>query len=268
MGHVNLTCPFLDPILFRIGPLSVHLYGVMYTLGALAWFLVTRSEILRRGGPIPLHRMPELLFDGLVCGVIGARLGYVLVYNLPYFIEKPYEIFAFWHGGMSAHGWLVGMAVGGLMFIREHRVPVRELADTVYLGLPLGLMAVKIGNFINCEGFGRVTCLPWGVVFPAAGLLPRHPTQLYEAALEGLLMFALLWVVRRRPLKSGDLSCFFLVGYGCLRFILEFSREPDPIWGQPFPGFLTSGQVLSLIVIAFGMGAYVFARRAPSLRSG
>jgi phosphatidylglycerol---prolipoprotein diacylglyceryl transferase len=267
MPHVMLICPFLDPTLIRIGPLAINWYGVMYTIGALAWYFVTRRDILRRGGPISLLLLPELLFDGLVCGVIGARLGYVLVYDLHHFLDKPWEIFAFWHGGMSAHGWLVGIAIGGLLFIHEHRVSVRDLADTVYLGLPIGLAAVKIGNFINCEGFGRVTGLPWGVTVPSLGTYPRHPTQLYEAIMEGFILFAILLLLRSRSLKPGDLSCFFLVGYGCLRFMIEFSREPDLSWAQNSLSFLTSGQVLSLLVVGFGLGAYALARINPWVRA-
>jgi len=252
MNHLGLSCPFIDPILLRLGPLVLSWYGLTYSLGAVLWYLITRHEILRRRGPIPGQALPELLFHGLVGGVIGARLGYVLVYDLAVFLEQPWEIFAFWHGGMSAHGWLVGMGVGGLLFVREHDVPVRELADVAFVGLPVGLMLIKIGNFINCEGFGRVTTLPWGVVWQAGGASPRHPVQLYEAGLEGLLLFAMLWRLRKKLHRPGDLSCVFLVGYGCLRFMIEFCREPDHFCGPPFE-WLTLAQILSLCVIAVGV---------------
>ncbi len=254
-----LTCPFIDPVLFRIGPFSSSWYGLMYATGAVLWYLITRHEIIRRQGPIPVHALPELLFYGLLGGVIGARLGYVLFYNLSFFLQKPWEIIAFWHGGMSAHGWLIGMSVGGFIFIGKHRVPLRELSDVVYLGIPLGLIAVKIGNFINCEGFGRATTLPWGVVFPGGGSSPHQPSQLYEAVFEGLLLFAVLWRVRTMPLKPGDLSCFFLIGYGVLRFIIEFTTHPDQYWGGIL-GWLTEGQVLSLFVIGVGLVGYSLPR--------
>lgn len=257
MWDQSLICPFMDPALLKLGRLSLNWYGIMYTLGAGGWYLVTRSEIKRRSGLLTEEYLPELLFDGLICGVIGARIGYILLYNFSYFMGNPWEIFAFWHGGMSAHGWLVGMAVGGLVFVREHKVPVRDLADTVYLGLPLGIAAVKIGNLINCEGFGGATDLPWGVIVPSLGMHPRHPSQLYEAMLEGILLFAVLWKVRRRQKRAGDLSCLFLVGYGCLRFFIEFSREPDLPWQPPFATWVTMGQVLSVLVVAFGVVAYV-----------
>jgi phosphatidylglycerol:prolipoprotein diacylglycerol transferase len=260
MHHLlPLACPFLDPVIARLGPLTLNWYGVMYTLGILAWYVITREEILRKGAVMPVALMPELLFDGIVCGVIGARVGYVILYNLPRFVERPWEVFAFWQGGMSAHGWLVGMAVGGLVFIRHHRIAVRELADIVYLGLPLGLAAVKIGNFINCEGFGLETDLPWGIA-AAPGSVPRHPSQLYEAFFEGFFLFAVLWLLRKRRVRPGDLSCFFLVGYGSLRFIIDFTREPDLMWGYRPPWGLTSGQILSIAVVVFGLAAYVVGR--------
>jgi phosphatidylglycerol---prolipoprotein diacylglyceryl transferase len=259
MYHLDLSCPFIDPVLLRLGPVVVSWYGLMYCAGAVVWYLIARHELLRRRGPIPAQALPELLFHGLVGAIIGARLGYVLLYNLPFFVKSPWEIFAFWHGGMSAHGLLVGMSIGGLLFIREHKVPLRELADVCYLGLPMGLMFVKIGNFINCEGFGRVTSLPWGVVFPAGGESPRHPAQLYEAVLEGLLLFVILWRLRLRPLKPGDISCFFLIGYGVLRFLIEFCREPDSFSGV-VPAWLTLGQVLSVCVIVIGVIGYVIPR--------
>jgi phosphatidylglycerol---prolipoprotein diacylglyceryl transferase len=260
MHDLGLSCPFPDPILLKVGPFAVSWYGLLYCAAAVAWYLVTRSELIRRQGPIPVAGLPEFLFHGLVGGIIGARLGFVLVYDLPYFIESPWEIFAFWHGGMSAHGWLVGMAIGGLLFIREHKLPVRELADIAYLGLPLGLMLVKIGNFINCEGFGKITTLPWGVVCGAPGSLPRHPVQLYEALLEGLLLFAILWRVRLVTLRPGDISCFFLIGYGTLRFMIEFCREPVPSSGLAF-GWLNVAQVFSLAAIAIGLIGYALQRR-------
>jgi phosphatidylglycerol:prolipoprotein diacylglycerol transferase len=201
MYCMSLTCPFIDPVLFKIGPFQSSWYGLMYATGAVLWYLITRHEIIRRKGPIPVYALPELLFYGLVGGIIGARLGYALFYNLSFFMQKPWEIVAFWHGGMSAHGWLIGMSVGGFIFIAKHRVPLRELSDVVYLGIPLGLVTVKIGNFINCEGFGRVTTMPWGVICPGGGPLSRHPSQLYEAVFEGLLLFVILWRVRTMLLK-------------------------------------------------------------------
>lgn len=236
----------------------------MYCAGGVAWYFVTRQELVRRGGPIPVQAMPELLFYGIVGAIIGARLGYVCFYNLPFFIERPWEVFAFWHGGMSAHGALIGVSITGLLFVRQHRIPFKEfkeLSDVAYLGIPLGLMLVKIGNFINCEGFGRVTDLPWGVI-SAHGGLPRHPAQLYEAATEGLMLFLVLWKLRRRHLEPGDLTCIFFIGYGTFRFLIEFLRDPAPPL-EPIFGWFTLAQLLSLAVIAVGVVAYALQRVFP-----
>jgi phosphatidylglycerol:prolipoprotein diacylglycerol transferase len=229
--------------------------------------MVTRNEIMRRNGPIPVIGLPELLFHGLLGGVIGARLGYAVFYAPYFFLQKPWEILAFWHGGMSAHGWLIGMAVGGLIFIGKHRTPLRELADVVYLGIPLGIVAVKIGNLINCEGFGRVTTLPWGIICSGEGHLPRHPCQLYEAIFEGLILFAVLWRIRVKSLRPGDLSSFFLVGYGIFRFLIEFTAKPVQLpWLMSFG--LTEGQVLSLVVVGVGVLGYAIPRMNYWVRPG
>jgi phosphatidylglycerol---prolipoprotein diacylglyceryl transferase len=260
--YLSLSCPFVDPVLLRFGPLTVSWYGLMYCAGGITWYLITRHELIRRNGPIPVQALPELLFYGLVGAVIGARLGYVLFFSPSLLVERPWEVFAFWHGGMSAHGSLVGISVTGLMFVKQHRIPFRELkelSDIAYLGIPIGLMLVKIGNFVNCEGFGRVTTLPWGVIVAREGGFPRHPAQLYEAALEGLLLFTLLWRLRLKPVKPGDLSCFFFIGYGVLRFLIEFSRDPDHHW-EPVLGWFTLAQILSLCVIAVGVVGYALPR--------
>jgi len=258
LTSLNLICPYINPVLVKIGPLSLGWYGIMYTLGATAWYIVTRREIIRTG-LMPMMLLPELCFNGLVCGVIGARLWYVIIYNAPHFMDHPWEIFAFWQGGMSAYGWLVGMAVGGLVFLRDHNISVRRLADVVYLGLPLGLMAVKIGNFLNCEGFGRTTSLPWGVTVVNEVSRTRHPVQLYEALLEGLLMYVFLNIMKTRSLKPGDLSCFFLIWFGLSRFFLDFLRDPSPADGAII-GFVSDAQLMALVVIAFGLAGYILER--------
>lgn len=264
MHHIGLSCPLIDPIIWKLGPFTLTWYGLMYCAGGVAWYFVTRQELLRRGGPIPVQAMPELLFYGIVGAIIGARLGYVFFYNLPFYLERPWEVFAFWHGGMSAHGALIGVSITGLLFVRQHRIPFKEfkeLSDVAYLGIPLGLMLVKIGNFINCEGFGRVTDFPWGVI-SAHGGLPRHPAQLYEAGTEGLMLFLVLWKLRRRHLEPGDLTCIFFVGYGTFRFLIEFLRDPTPPL-EPIFGWFTLAQLLSLGVVAVGVVAYALPRLFP-----
>ena len=259
-----MRCPFNDPILFKWGPFVGSWYGLMTALAMVTWYVITRSEFLRKGGPVQREEMPELLFHGLVGAILGARLGYVLICNFNYFLATPWEIFAFWDGGMSFHGSLVGMVVGGLIFVRRHHYPVGEVADATFVGIPLGLMFVKIGNFINCESFGRVTELPWGVVFPKGGHLPRHPLQLYEAFLEGPVLFAILWGLRSKTKTPGEICHFFLIGYGAFRFVTEFFRDPDPHHGFVLYHF-TMGQILSLIMIAVGIGFFIYNRTRPAV---
>jgi phosphatidylglycerol---prolipoprotein diacylglyceryl transferase len=262
-----MTCPFIDPVLFTYGPLELRWYGLLYSLAALVWYGVTLAEFRRKGGPVPPERMPELFVSGLVGAILGARIGYVFIHGISHYVAQPWEIFAFWHGGMSFHGSYVGMIVGGLVFVRRHRYPVGEIADAAFLGIPLGLMLVKIGNFINCESFGRVTSVPWGVVFPAGGPLPRHPVQLYEAFLQGPLLFAILWMLRSKTKKPGEIGIAFMLGYALLRFVSEFFRGPDPNTNFIWHG-LTLAQVLCLIMFAVGVGLLVYSRTRADRHAG
>lgn len=220
----------------------------MYLLGFVAAYFVIRSELKRRGGPIPAENADDLLFYLILGLLIGGRLGYVLFYNLPAYLRAPWEIFAVWHGGMSFHGGLVGMLVCGLIFSRRRRAPFWVLADIGAMAAPIGLMLGRVGNFINGELFGRVTSVPWGVVFPGGGNVPRHPSQLYEAFLEGPLLFTLLWLLRKKTKRPGEILCVFLAFYGTARFCVEFFREPDPQLGFIVFG-LSMGQLLCLCML-------------------
>jgi phosphatidylglycerol---prolipoprotein diacylglyceryl transferase len=249
----------IDPILVRIGPLEIHWYGVMYLLGFIAAYFVIRSE-LRRKGPLPAESAEDMLFFMIVGLLLGARLGYVLFYNLSHYLEFPLDLLAFWKGGMSFHGGLVGIVVAGLIFAKRRRVRFLELADIGALSAPLGLMLGRFGNFINGELYGRITDLPWGIVFPTGGPLPRHPSQLYESFLEGPVLFGFLWWLRLRTRNNGELLAAFLMGYGILRFGIEFFREPDPQLGF-IVSFLTMGQILCLCMIAAGAGLFMYVRK-------
>jgi len=255
-----LAYPAIDPVIFRIGPFEVRWYGFMYLLGFVAGFFVIRSELRRKGGPVPAEAAGDLLFYLIVGLLIGARVGYALFYNLGTYLSAPWEIFAIWHGGMSFHGGLIGMVVSGWIFARSHKAPFLELSDIGALAAPIGLMLGRFGNFINGELFGRVTTLPWGIVFPGGGPLPRHPSQLYEAVLEGPVLFGILWWLRTRTRYHGDILAVFLVCYGIFRFVVEFAREPDPQLGFVLLG-LTMGQVLCLAMIAAGFALAVFLRK-------
>jgi phosphatidylglycerol:prolipoprotein diacylglycerol transferase len=255
-----LSYPLLDPVLFRVGPLEVRWYGFMYLLGFALAYLIIRSELRRKQGPIPAESADDLLFYLILGLLIGGRLGYVLFYNLGEYVWAPWEVLALWHGGMSFHGGLIGMILSGYIFARRWKVSFLELADIGALSATPGLLLGRIGNFINGELFGRVTTLPWGVVFPMGGPLPRHPSQLYEAFLEGALLFSILWFLRRRLKQPGELLAVFLVCYGVFRFLIEFVREPDPQLGFIFYG-LTMGQLLCLAMILAGIGLFIYLRK-------
>ena len=259
--------PFIDPVLIHIGsldlgwfrtpPLEVRWYGVMYLAAFALAYLIIRSELRRKKGPIPPEAAEDFLFHLILGVLIGGRLGYVLFYNLDVYLHAPWEIFAVWNGGMSFHGGLIGMVVFGFLFARRHHASFLELADIGALAAPPGLMLGRIGNFINGELFGRVTTVPWGIVFPLGGPLPRHPSQLYESLFEGLLLFLILWSLRRRLPIHGQLLGVFLIGYGIFRFLIEMVREPDPQLGFVFYG-LTMGQILCLCMVVGGIALLLF----------
>lgn len=252
--------PFINPVLIHIGPLEVRWYGLMYLLGFACAYFIIKYELKRKKGPIPVEAADDLLFYLIVGLLIGARLGYVLFYNLKSYLAAPWEIFFIWHGGMSFHGGLTGMVISGLIYTRRRKVPFMELADIGALAAPVGLMLGRIGNFINGELYGRVTTVPWGIVFPGGGNLPRHPSQLYEACLEGPVLFGLLWWLRLRTKRPGEVLATFLLAYGVFRFCVEFFREPDPQLGFIVDG-LTMGQILCLFMISAAIGLFVYSHR-------
>lgn len=258
-----LSYPFIDPVLWRIGPAEVRWYGLMYLFGFVAAYFIIRSELRRKGGPIPVAAAEDLLFYLIIGLLVGARLGYALVYNFRVYVTEPSLILAVWQGGMSFHGGLIGMLVSGWIFSHRRGVAFLELADIGTLAAPIGLMLGRIGNFINGELFGRVTHLPWGIVFPAGGNLPRHPSQLYESLLEGLVLFAILWRLRLKSLRPGAILGTFVVCYGVFRFLIEFFREPDVQIGFILK-WLTMGQILCLGMIIGGIVFLVYLYRPDS----
>jgi phosphatidylglycerol:prolipoprotein diacylglycerol transferase len=246
-----LQFPKINPNIIEIGPLKLRWYGLMYVLGFLAaYFLIGRQ---RRARHLGLQRslLQDLLFSLAVGLIVGARLGYVLFYqfnNYAHYLKHPLEIIAIWHGGMSFHGGLIGAVLAGMIFCRRRQLPFWQAADVVIVTAPIGLALGRLGNFINGELYGRVSSVPWAMVFPGAGSEPRHPSQLYEAALEGVLLFTLLWLLKDRDFRSGTMVCLFLGGYGVLRFLVEFFRQPDPHLGLLW-GVLSMGQVLCVLMI-------------------
>ncbi len=248
---------FIDPVLLQLGPLSLRWYGLMYLVAFVVAFCLIRSELKRRGGPVPAACADDLLFHMILGVLIGGRLGYVLIYNLPHYLSHPLEVFAIWQGGMSFHGGMIGMIVMGFVYARRTGVSFLELADVVVIAAPIGLMFGRFGNFINGELFGRVTDLPWGMVFPMGGPLPRHPSQLYQALTEGLVLFLFLYRLRLHVSKPGSVLAAFIIGYGAIRFLVEFFREPDPQLGFVLAHF-SMGQVLCLGMILLGLVLLIY----------
>ncbi len=270
---MSLPYPRISPEILGIGPFSLRWYSVMYLVGYLVGFRLAGKRI-RRG----LVAMSEVDLDAwiayLVLGMLlGARLVYAIVYQPSHFLDDPLEFVRVWHGGLSFHGAVLGMVTACLIFARVHRVPFGEVADTLaFAGTP-GLFFGRIGNFINGELYGRPTDLPWAMVFPADPLqVPRHPSQLYEAVTEGIVLFLLLWAAERWALRRGSyrpglLAAVFLIGYGTLRFLVEFTRQPDAQLGLPLGPF-SMGQLLCAGMIALGvaLGMYLYRRGSPSWR--
>ena len=255
-----LIHPQIDPVAFSIGPLAVRWYGLMYLAGfAAAWWLGSlRIEAGR--APITRKQFDDLIFLAVLGVILGGRLGYVLFYKPAYYASNPLEIFAVWQGGMSFHGGLLGVIGAMWIAARRNKLHFLQLMDFVAPLCPLGIAAGRIGNFINGELYGRVTDLPWGMVFRGAGALPRHPSQLYQAALEGFALFVLLWWFSAKPRPRGQVSALFLIGYGAFRFLAEFAREPDAFLGLLAFG-LTMGQWLCLPMIAGGLWLFAWTRR-------
>ena len=248
-----LNAPQIDPILFHLGPLAVRWYGLMYLLGFVAAFFIISRLAPRRQLPLDSDAVSDLLFYIVLGVILGGRCGYVLFYNFSYFLEHPLQIFAVWQGGMSFHGGLTGVIIATLIYCRRHAIAILPLADILAIAATIGLGLGRIGNFINGELWGRVTTLPWGIVFPAAGPQPRHPSQLYEALLEGPVIFSLLYWLFSRKARNGSVFFSFLIIYGVGRFIIEFFREPDQQIGFLWGG-ATMGQLLCLTMILLGSG--------------
>jgi phosphatidylglycerol:prolipoprotein diacylglycerol transferase len=252
--------PGFDPVAIHLGPLAVRWYGLMYVLGFVAALLLGKYRARNRPDLGWTEKdMDDVLMYGLFGVVLGGRLGYVIFYRPDYYFAHPVEIFSVWEGGMSFHGGMLGVLVALWLFARKTTRPWLAVTDFIAPLVPLGLGAGRIGNFINGELWGRPTELPWGMIFPRVDHIYRHPSQLYEFALEGVALFVLLWWFSSRPREVGRVSGMFLVGYGVFRFGVEFTREPDDFLGLLSLG-LSMGQWLSLPMI--GAGLWLLARRA------
>lgn len=252
-----LTYPQFDPVIFRIGPLAVRWYGLMYLLGFGAAYFIIRHLARLRHLPLDKQQLSDLLFYGVLGVILGGRLGYTLFYNLPYYIEHPIKILAVWEGGMSFHGGLLGVVVAITVYCVKKGLPLLQVGDILVTAATIGLGLGRLGNFINGELWGRVTRVPWGMVFPGAGPFPRHPSQLYEAVLEGPVLFIILYLLHRRKASVGVPFFAFFLGYGIFRFVLEFFRQPDAQLGFLWGG-ATMGQLLCLPMILAGTAGLIF----------
>jgi phosphatidylglycerol:prolipoprotein diacylglycerol transferase len=243
--------PHIDPVFLSIGPLQFRWYGLMYVLAFAATYLIIRSEVKRRGLPLAPDDVADLVFQGALGVVLGGRLGYILFYKLGFYLSHPLQVFAVWEGGMSFHGGLLGVILAFLLYARRKKVPFFALIDMAALCAPVGLGLGRIGNFINGELYGRQTDVPWGIIFPGGGGVPRHPSQLYEAFLEGFVLFLIIWFVSRRSVATGVAGWTFVAGYGLFRFLVEFYRQPDDHLGLIVASF-SMGQLLSLPMFLLG----------------
>jgi phosphatidylglycerol:prolipoprotein diacylglycerol transferase len=248
-----LVHPQFDPIAFQVGPLAVRWYGLMYLAGFVLFIVLGRRQARQK--MLTGWRMTDvddMLFLGVFGVILGGRLGYVLFYKPLYYFAHPLEIVEIWRGGMSFHGGFLGVLIALWFFARRRNKALLDVTDFVAPLCPLGLAAGRLGNFINGELVGRPTEGPWAMIFPQVDSIPRHPSQLYQFGLEGVLLFVVLWWFASRQRPTGAVSGQFLIGYGAFRFIAEFAREPDSFLGL-LAGGLTMGQWLSLPMIVAGV---------------
>ncbi len=252
--------PDIDPVALQLGPVAIRWYGLSYIVGiSLAWYLLYLRSRKPDSAWTPTQ-VGDLIFYAALGAVLGGRVGYILFYNLPFYLDEPWEVFKVWHGGMAFHGGFLGTLLAAWLIARKHNKTFFEVTDFAVPVVPVGLFFGRIGNFINSELWGAPTALPWGVVFPdpRAGGIPRHPSQLYEALLEGFILFCVLWLFSRRPRPAMLLTGLFCVLYGISRFVVEFVRVPDAHIGYLAFDWLTMGQLLSLPMVLIG-GVLVIA---------
>ncbi|KZN53354.1 prolipoprotein diacylglyceryl transferase [Pseudoalteromonas luteoviolacea] len=261
-----LQFPEIDPIIFSVGPLSVRWYGLMYLIGFAFAMWWANKEAEKPNSGWTKDQVSDLLFYGMLGVILGGRVGYVLFYNFSAFLSDPLMLFKVWEGGMSFHGGALGVITAIFIFAwRTNKSPL-TVGDFVVPMVPVGLLAGRIGNFINGELWGRQTDVPWAFIFPSGGNVPRHPSQLYEALFEGLVLFLILVWYRKQPRPAGSIAGLFLLGYGTFRFAIEYFREPDSHIGL-YAGVISQGQILSLPMIIGGLGLMVWAHRREATKT-
>ncbi|MBM4207215.1 MAG: prolipoprotein diacylglyceryl transferase [Gammaproteobacteria bacterium] len=247
-----LTYPQIDPVLIAIGPLKIHWYGLMYLIGFAGVWILGQKRAQKPWSPIKPETIEDLVTYGALGVILGGRIGYILFYNFNQFINDPFILFKIWQGGMSFHGGMLGVFIAMWLFGKKQHCSMLQLTDVIAPLCPIGLGAGRLGNFINSELWGRTTDAPWGMVFPNGGSLPRHPSQLYEAFLEGVVLFAILWLYTSKPRPTMGATGLALFCYGCFRFFVEFFRMPDAHLGYLALDWVTMGQILSTPMILIG----------------
>lgn len=258
------THPQFDPVAIHLGSFGIHWYGLMYLTAFLAFLWLGRYQVTHRVWHGWSYQMlDDALFYGALGVILGGRVGYVLFYQFSHFLTSPLDIFKVWQGGMSFHGGFLGVLVAMFFFAKKHQLRWLPIMDFVAPLVPLGLAAGRLGNFINGELWGRPTHADWGMIFPQVDAVARHPSQLYQFALEGISLFAILWLFSNKPRPVGAISAMFLIGYGSFRFIAEYAREPDSYLGLLQLGF-SMGQWLSLPMIITGIAMLVWAYKQPA----
>ena len=257
--------PHIDPVFLSIGPLQFRWYGLMYVLSFIATYFIISSEITRKKLLLTKDDVADLVFYGAMGVVLGGRIGYILFYNAGFYLNNPLKLFAVWEGGMSFHGGFLGVMLAFLLYARRKKIPFLTLIDMAALCAPVGLGLGRIGNFINGELYGRATDAPWGIIFPGSDGVPRHPSQIYEAFLEGLVLFFIVLFVSKKTRVSGVTTCSAIAGYGLFRFIVEFFRQPDAQMGLFF-GLFSMGQLLSLPMLIIGVFAAVMLSRRQAIQ--
>lgn len=260
-----LTFPNIDPVAISLGPLDIHWYGITYLIGFAAVWWLGSLRCKQSHVRLKQEQLADLIFYGALGAVLGGRMGYVLFYDLPSFMEHPLNIFKVWEGGMAFHGGLIGVIIAMWLYSRKIQLRFFEITDFLVPLVGIGFGAVRCSNFINGELWGKPTDVPWAMVFPHVDNLARHPSQLYQAFLEGIVMFAILWFYSNKPRPMMAVSGLFLICYGLFRFIVEFARQPDAHIGYLAFDWLTMGQVLSTPMIIAGIALMVWAhKRQPS----
>lgn len=255
-----MVYPEIDPVAFSLGPLKVHWYGLMYLVAFVSAWGLARWRASHYKLDWTPEQISDLIFYGAVGVIAGGRLGYMLFYNTHQLLANPLNLFKIWEGGMSFHGGLIGVVIALWIFARQFNKSFLEVGDFVAPIVPLGLAAGRAGNFINGELWGRVSDVPWAMVFPHSDGLPRHPSQLYELGLEGMVLFVVVWLYAAKPRPAGCVSAVFLMGYALSRLIVECFREPDIQLGFIAFDWLTMGQLLSIPMLLGGFGLWWIKR--------